>query len=230
MITDPKTLALALLEGLIPSLIWLWFWLKEDQKKYEPRGLLAICFVVGMLAVIFVLPVEKLIQTFVNSQQMQIIGWAVAEEIIKFLAVMLVVYKINYTDEPIDWPIYFITTALGFAALENMLFLIKPISLNQTTIGLITSNLRFLGATLLHAVSSGIIGIAMGLSLHMGKSKKYIYVSAALILAIALHSLFNFFIMKSNGSNVLEVFGFLWVATIIIMILFEKIRRMSGEI
>jgi hypothetical protein len=35
--------------------------------------------------------------------------------------------------------------------------------------------------------------------------------------------------MKNNGSDFLKVFAFLWVATIIIMLLFEKIRRMSGE-
>jgi RsiW-degrading membrane proteinase PrsW (M82 family) len=229
MISDPKTLILALVGGVVPSLIWLWFWLKEDQNRSEPKGFLALCFILGMIAVILVLPIQKFIQAHAPSSEIRIIGWAGAEEILKFLAVMLVLYKTNYAHEPVDWPIYLMTTALGFAALENALFLLKPLSLDQATVGLITGHLRFLGATLLHTVSSGTIGVALGLSFYMGKTKKYVYALVGLIFAIALHSTFNFFIMKNNGSNFLTVFGFLWVVTIIIMLLFEKLRRMSGE-
>jgi len=227
---DPKILGLALLGGIVPALFWLWFWLKENQEKPEPKGLLTICFILGMLSVIFVLPIQKFIQSNVGSHQLQIISWASIEEIIKYLAVMVVVYKTTYINEPIDWPIYLITAALGFAALENTLFLIKPFSLDQATVGLLTGQLRFLGSTLLHAVSSGIIGIALGLSFHMEWYRKKWYLLAGLILAIALHSAFNFFIMENSGSDFLKVFAFLWVVTIIIMLLFEKLRRMSRKV
>ena len=227
---DPKILGLALLGGIVPALFWLWFWLKENQEKPEPKGLLTICFILGMLSVIFVLPIQKFIQSNVGSHQLQIISWASIEEIIKYLAVMVVVYKTTYINEPIDWPIYLITAALGFAALENTLFLIKPFSLDQATVGLLTGQLRFLGSTLLHAVSSGIIGITLGLSFHMEWYRKKWYLLAGLILAIALHSAFNFFIMENSGSDFLKVFAFLWVVTIIIMLLFEKLRRISRKV
>ena len=229
MFNFSKTWAIALAGGIIPSLAWLWFWLKEDQKKPEPKGVLVICFVLGMIAVILVLPIQKFIQGMVSSNELQIIGWAGAEEIIKYLAVMVILYKTTYIDEPLDWPIYFITTALGFAALENTLFLIKPLSLDQATVSLLTGNLRFLGATLLHTVASGTIGIAMGLSFFMDGFRKKVYVLVGFIVAITLHSVFNFFIMRNDGGDFLTVFSFLWVVTIIIMLLFEKIRRMSGE-
>ena len=140
---------------------------------------------------------------------------------------MLVLFKTNFADEPIDWPIYMITGALGFAALENALFLIKPLSVGATAVGLLTGQLRFLGSTLLHTVSSGIVGITMGISLHMGGFSRKWHFLIGLILAIALHSVFNFFIMKNNGSDFLKVFAFLWVVTIIVMLLFEKVRRMN---
>lgn len=227
MTTDPKILGLALLGGIAPALIWLWFWLKEDNQKPEPKGLLATIFIIGMIAVIFVMPIQKFIQSVVTSYEWQTIAWASAEELIKYLAVVILLYKTNRIDEPIDWPIFLITSALGFAALENALFLIKPLSLNQTTVGLLTGQLRFLGSTLLHAVSSGLIGVALGLSFYMGKYIKKIYLLAGLLLAIALHSTFNFFIIEDNGNNLLRVLGFLWVVTIIIILLFEKLRRMS---
>ncbi|MFA6000375.1 MAG: PrsW family intramembrane metalloprotease [Candidatus Paceibacterota bacterium] len=229
MFNDPKNLAIALVSGIIPSLIWLWFWLKEDQKRDEPAGLLAICFFTGMLAVIFVLPVQQFIKSNLESGNMQIILWATIEELFKYLALMAIIYRNRHLNEPVDWPIYAMTTALGFAALENALFLLKPISLDQTTVGLITGHLRFLGSTLLHTVSSGIVGIAMGLSYFMESYRKKIYIFLGLFVAITLHSVFNFFIMKNNGSDFLKVFVFLWVVTIIIMLLFEKLRRMSGQ-
>src|SRR3989344_5099518 len=118
---DPKNLILAFFGGIIPSLLWLWFWLKEDEEHPEPKGLIAIVFIMGMIAVIVVLPIQKFIQNSVSSYEGQLVLWASAEEILKYLAVLAVLYKTNNANEPIDWPIYLITAALGFAALENML-------------------------------------------------------------------------------------------------------------
>ena len=233
MTNDPKILGLAFLGGIIPSLLWLWFWLKEDKKNPEPKGFLTIIFIMGMVGVICVLPIQKFIQTHIGSPESQLVLWASTEEIIKYLAVLLVLYRTSYIDEPIDWPIYMITAALGFAALENVFFLIKPLEMGQNTVGLLTGQFRFLGSTLLHAVSSGILGIALGISLHIEGLKRKWYLIVGLILAIALHSVFNFFIIKIKADDgnyfleLLKVFGFLWVVTIIIMLLFEKVRRMN---
>ena len=227
MISDPKILGLAFIGGIIPSLLWLWFWLQEDKKKPEPKGLLTIIFIVGMIGVICVLPIQKFIQTHIGSPEGQLILWASTEEIIKYLAVLIVLFRTSYIDEPIDWPIYLITAALGFAAFENTLFLIKPLEMGQNTVGLLTGQFRFLGSTLLHTVSSGILGIALGISLRTEGLKRYWHIFVGFILAIALHSVFNFFIIRSSGNDYLKVFGFLWVVTVIIMLLFEKVRRMN---
>ncbi|MCX6752123.1 MAG: PrsW family glutamic-type intramembrane protease [Candidatus Nomurabacteria bacterium] len=227
MTNDPKILALAFLGGIIPSLLWLWFWIKEEEKKPEPKGILTIIFIVGMLAVVLVLPIERLIQANISSNGWQLVLWASAEEIIKYLAVIAILYRTNCIKEAVDWPIYLITVALGFAAFENTLFLIKPIRDGETIVGLLTGQLRFLGSTLLHAVSSGIVGVALGISMHFHGLKRKWYILAGLLLAIALHSVFNFFIIKSSGNDFLNVFAFLWVVTIILMLLFEKVRRIN---
>jgi RsiW-degrading membrane proteinase PrsW (M82 family) len=227
MITnDPKLLAIALISGIIPSLIWLWFWLHEDKQNPEPKGVLTLVFIMGALAVVMVLPIQKFIQAHVDSSSWELIGWAATEEIIKFLAVAILLYKTHEVDEAIDWPIYLITVALGFAALENALFLLKPITLGDATVGLLTGQLRFLGSTLLHTVASGTIGISLGLALHLSGIKKKIYLLLGLIFAVTLHSTFNFFIIKNDGLDFLKVFAFLWVAAVIIMLIFEKLRRM----
>ena len=212
---------------MVPALLWLWFWLKQEEKNPEPKGVLALVFLMGIVAVAFVLPIQKYIQAQVGGEELRLVLWASAEEVLKYIAVLLVLYRTKFIDEPIDWPIYMITAALGFAAIENMLFLIKPLSSGATAVGLLAGGLRFLGANLLHSISSGILGIALGISLHMGGVVKKFYLLVGLILAIALHSAFNFFIIRNGGSDFLKVFAFLWVATIIVMLLFEKVRRMN---
>jgi len=227
---DPKILIVAFLGGIIPSLLWLWFWLKEDEERPEPKGLLTIVFIMGMIAVILVLPIQKFIQDNVGSYEGKLILWASVEEILKYIVVLMILYKTNNANEPVDWPIYLITAALGFAALENMLFLLKvlPSSIG-TFVSLSTGNLRFLGANLLHTISSGVIGISIGISFFMGKLGKSFFLLTGFFVAIALHSAFNFFIIRNDGNDFLKVLAFLWVVTIIIMLLFEKIRRMSNR-
>lgn len=223
---DPKILLFAFLAGVIPAILWLFFWLREDKKKAEPKGLLTMIFIMGMISVVFVIPLEKFIESHTGNHNLQLVLWASIEELVKYFAVMLILYRSIYIDEPIDWPIYLITIALGFAALENMLFLIEPFNLGNSIVGLLTGQLRFLGSTLLHAVATGTIGMAIGLSFYMNKSKKVLYAFLGIIIAIVLHSVFNFFIMKNEGGDFMKVFAFLWVVTIIIMLLFEKLRKM----
>lgn len=224
--SDPKILIIAFIGGIIPSLLWLWFWLKEEEKP-ESKWLLAAVFIMGMFAVVITLPIQKFIQDCISSNNLDIVLWASIEEVLKYLAVLIIVYKTNDINEPIDWPIYLIAAALGFAALENALFLIKPLSVSGATVSLLTGQLRFLGSTLLHTITSGAIGITIGLSFYMEEWKKEWLLFVGFVIAIALHSTFNFFIIRDNGNDFLKVFAFLWVVAIIIMLLFEKVRRMS---
>jgi RsiW-degrading membrane proteinase PrsW (M82 family) len=225
--SDPKILALAFLGGVVPSLLWLWFWMNEDKKNPEPTSVVALVFLMGMLSVIVVLPIQKIIQTHFHDVQLQIILWAATEEILKYLAVLVILFHTRYVSDAIDWPIYMITAALGFAAIENALFLIKPLTAGQDTVSLLTGQLRFLGSTLLHTVSSGILGISIGVSIHSKEFGRVWHSLVGLLLAISLHSIFNFFIIKNNGADFLRVFAFLWVITIIVLLLFEKVRRMN---
>ena len=160
---------------------------------------------------------------------MQTIVWASIEELLKFCGVMIIIFGNRRVNQPIDYPMYFIAVALGFAAVENVLYLLNPFSVNGAVVGMLTGNLRFLGSTLLHAISSAMIGSAMGLSLYL-KQYRAIYLFIGIICAITLHSVFNFFIMKRSGENFLSVFGFLWVVTIINILIFEKLKRIGKHI
>lgn len=229
MIHDPKTILLAFITGVFPALLWLWFWRKEESKDREPTKVLIGVFVVSMLSVIFTVPVQKFIQTHISDYNLELTLWALTEEIIKYLAFFIIIHKTNYIKKPIDYAICLTTAGLGFAALENVLFLLKPFAEGQAFVGLITGSLRFLGSTLLHSITSGIIGISLGLSFYLNDFLKKYYLVLGLVVATALHTIFNFFIINNSGSEFIKTFALLWVVSIIIMLLFEKLRRMSGE-
>lgn len=230
LIKDPKTLLLAILSGAIPAIFWLWFWLKEeDTDEHEPILLIIVSFILGGLLVFFAIWLEKYSLNFINNNNVQIVIWATIEEVLKLLGVMVVIAGNRNVNQPIDYPMYFIATALGFAALENVLYLINPFSVSGATVGMLTGNLRFLGSTLLHAMSSAMIGSALGLSFYL-KQYRVIYLFIGIICAITLHSVFNFFIMKGSGENFLSVFGFLWVVTIINILIFEKLKRIGKNV
>ena len=230
LLTDPKTLLLAILSGLVPAIFWLWFWLKhEDGDEPEPIGLIIISFIVGGLFVLLAIWLEKYSLNFIKNDNLQIIIWAAIEELLKFIGIMIIISGNRNVDRPIDYPMYFIACALGFAALENILYLINPFSVSGTVVGMLTGNMRFLGSTLLHAISSAMIGSALGLSFFLEEYRKT-YLFFGILCAIVLHSIFNFFIMKGSGENFLSVFGFLWVVTIINILIFEKLKRMGKNI
>ena len=218
---------LAFLGGTIPAILWLFFWLREDRESPEPIILVILTFIAGMLSVILVLPIEKYISGLKYESIVLTFLWASSEEVLKYLAFVAIMGKNSHLDRPVRYPIYLITAALGFAALENTFYLVRPLLTSNMTLSLLTGNLRFLGSTLLHSAASGIVGIAIGLMFFKSQSTRIFFGIIGLITAIALHGTFNFFIMNKNGGNYLQIFGFLWVVTIIIMLLFEKLRRMS---
>jgi RsiW-degrading membrane proteinase PrsW (M82 family) len=228
MVTDPKTILFAILGGVIPAILWLWFWMyQEDKEEPEPIGLVVISFILGGIIVLVAIWLEKFSMGFVQNNTTQIIVWASIEEVLKLIGVSFIIFGNKIIKRPIDYPMYFIATALGFAAFENVLYLLKPLSINDNIAGMLTGNLRFLGSTLLHAIASGMIGSAFGLAFYLEKYRA-LYFVIGLTCAIVLHSVFNFFIMKGSGENFLSVFGFLWVVAIINILIFEKLKRMGA--
>jgi RsiW-degrading membrane proteinase PrsW (M82 family) len=233
----PIKIILAFLGGVIPVLIWLYFWEHED-KHPEPTRSLIYAFLAGMLAVAVALPFEAVVLNVVNSNTLifsvfftspmtiTIILWAAVEELLKFAAAYFAVLSRAENDEPIDSMIYMITVALGFSALENGLFLFQPIFYNQTIQALTTGNLRFIGATLLHTITSGVIGLALALSFYRSKKTRRLYVTIGVITAILLHAFFNLSIIIFNSSEPLIPFFAVWIAIVLFLLAFEKVKQM----
>lgn len=219
----------AIVGGLIPALAWLFFWVNSEKRNdREPIKLVLIVFIVGMLSVFVVIPLEHAIEPFLKNQTALMISWASIEEIVKYIAVAVIIKSNIYVNDPVDFPMYLIAGALGFAGLENILFLMNSQVVNDIGSQFLTGNLRYLGSTLLHAVSTAFVGIGIGLSYSQNWRNLFIYLLGGLLAAIALHSVFNLFIMNASNQNFFKIFGLLWVVTIISILLLEKLRRLKG--
>jgi RsiW-degrading membrane proteinase PrsW (M82 family) len=112
------------------------------------------------------------------------------EEFLKYLVVKWQVLKNPDFDEPLDAMIYLIISALGFAAVENILniFLMPDITLR---LALSQSLARFLSATLLHSLCSGILGYFLARSL-LNLRKRHLIFGTGFLLAVAVHSFYNY--------------------------------------
>jgi len=237
-----QTLLLAFLGGLLPAIVWLSFWLREDDEHPEPNKYLVLSFVYGMLAV----PVALAAQLFINhfllgSQDIEatiqitpltgflvLLVWSITEELGKYWAAYHGGLKRRVDDEPMDDVIYMITAALGFAALENALFIFGPILDGNTELAIATGNMRFIGATLLHIAASSLIGIFRAFSHFKLNAVKKRYTWTGIILAITLHALFNLFILLHTDSMFLA-FSSVWILMVVIIFIFERIKSLHIE-
>ena len=229
---DLQALFYAFFGGLLPAALWLWFWLKEDSVHPEPRGLIVITFIAGMVAVIFVLPIQQYIfqnfSPFIKETSIAMFFLlAFVEEIMKFLAAYLVALRSKAFDEPIDALIYMVTAALGFTAFENALFLIKPISDGLVVDSIITGNMRFVGASILHVMTSAIVGLGLALFFYKKRAIRRDVIFVGLMVATVLHTMFNLSIISNSGSNMFVTFLVLWFSVVGLLLFFEKIKRFS---
>ncbi len=219
--------------GLIPSLVWMAYFLRRDPHP-EPRSLLAKTFLMGII----LSPLAVLLQIgfshyteiidsiqLINNKPSFFLWAALIEECVKFFAVWFIVLNKPDFDEPIDAMIYLIVAGLGFAAIENILVLFRAIPGGPTTT-LAIWGLRFIGATLLHALSSSILGYFLGLSwFYQHHKTKLILIGIA--IATLFHFSFNLFLssLDQQVAAWAAATGVLLIMAFLVSILFVKIRE-----
>jgi RsiW-degrading membrane proteinase PrsW (M82 family) len=217
----------AMLGGILPAVFWLSFWLKEDR-HHEPRRKILGTFFAGMLMVFPAIVLQHLVSLYLPEYTFTtFIFWAFIEEALKWSGAFLIALRSRFNDEPVDSIVYLITAALGFAALENTLFLIEPLTKGHHLIGVATSGLRFIGASLLHVLSSGVVGIALAFAFYKNKLSQYIHFFVGMLLATLLHALFNTFII-SFEDRLIFIFSSVWIGIILVLVIIEKIKKIKN--
>ena len=181
-----------------------------------------------MLGVFLVLPFQKGVEMlFPSLMALSLFLWALLEEIFKFGAGYFGGLHSIEDNEPIDPMIYMITAALGFVAMENTLFIFGPLVNNDAAQSFITGNMRFIGASLLHVVTSGMVGASLSLSFYKNWLQRVTYVSAGLASAILFHLAFNLIIINHGDQGTTLSFIAVWVGAALLLLTFERVKRIA---
>lgn len=214
--------------GFAPALAWLFFYLKEDIHP-EPKKLIAFTFILGAAFAFLALAAELAANKTLGwigvaaLSPLSLIILAFIEELAKFEAAYIAVHKNPDFDEPIDAMIYMVVAALGFATVENLGAIHSGDPSQTALLSTIfeTTTLRFVGATLLHTLASALLGYYWAKGIRAFQSRRPLIIG--FLLATALHSVFNFFIL--NYGNFLYPLLIVLTSSFFILGDFEKLKR-----
>jgi RsiW-degrading membrane proteinase PrsW (M82 family) len=221
-------LALVVLLALLPSILWLVFFLKEDRHP-EPKRLLIFTFCAGAIVSIPILTLQVIFQKIVagplNVFIFLVLGLAIIEEGLKFLSAYLSVRKEPAFDEPVDAMIYTIAAALGFATVENIFIMgdkLDYLSLANFVTSLSTLGFRFIGATLLHGLASAVTGFNWAIG---RKTKRLGYrIAIGIGAATIIHFVFNYLIYRFENVNLFYPSVFLIFTAFFVFHDFSKLK------
>lgn len=222
--------------GILPSLIWLSYFLRKDKHPEPNRKVLEVFFfgaIVTLPAIFLELGFGKIFELFDLSLWLSslfgiIFGVALIEEVLKYLVIRFRVLNSPEFDEPIDAMLYMIIAALGFAAIENILLFFKPGIFVEPYDPIFLSLVRFIGATFLHALSSAILGYFLALSLFRQKNH-FRLLFTGLALAIILHGFYNFTIIEIEGPwKIYSLFLTLSFMAIFVSLGLRRLKRLKS--
>lgn len=187
--------------SLLPCLLWLSYFYTRSIYKRDPLPLILWTFVLGGVATLIALPLNLIGQSLVTAVAGQsqiahllVIFLVVApvEELCKLLAVYVYAWRHQEFDEPLDGVIYSAAAALGFAAVENIIYL----SRSDASLVLLRGPLSNPG----HALFSAL----WGLSLSRARSAPNIWqqrlriLAAGWLLATVLHAIFDALLVATD--------------------------------
>lgn len=177
--------------------IILWIYLKDKYDK-EPVITLSKFFILGILVSALAIYVEELLiklNTFSKIGYMIYISFIVAgltEEGLKALILIPNLLREKNFNEKLDGIIYSVFLSLGFATVENIIYILfeDPTSVFQVSI------IRAIISIPAHMMFAIIMGYYISkYKFNMSKSKPKIYLIISIIVPILLHGIFDFILM-----------------------------------
>lgn len=185
----PIALALAPVGAII-----LYFYSRDKYDK-EPKALLIKAFALGLLSVF---------PAFVGSAFGSYLGFdislniyitfvyaffvvALSEELAKYLLLRYGLFNHSELNEPYDGILYSVMVGMGFAAFENVLYVLEG--------GIGSAILRMFTAVPAHATFGAIMGYYVGMAKFDPKNRG-ILLAKGLGVAVFMHGLYDFFLMQ----------------------------------
>ena len=137
--------------AIAPAVFILWYVYRKDYYEPEPLRLVLLVFLLGGLSV---LPAAVIEYPFPSGIMTSSVVAPFVEELIKFGVVFFFVYRLPEFNEPVDGMVYAAAAGLGFAAVENIFYVLEG--------GIAVGVLRAIASVPGHMVFSCVWGYALG--------------------------------------------------------------------
>ncbi|MFN3667114.1 MAG: PrsW family intramembrane metalloprotease, partial [Sediminibacterium sp.] len=178
------------------------FFYARDKHEREPFGVLLVSFLWGCFSVVPAIILESILPGIIpgsgGSSLTSIAIYtfviiAFSEELSKFTFLRYYSYKKRSFNEPFDGIIYAVMVGMGFATVENLLYVFGAETLGAAW-G--TAGLRALTAVPAHATFAAVMGYYVGLA-KFSKTHEKRYLLQGLLLATILHGFYDFFLFQN---------------------------------
>lgn len=226
--------------GILPSLTWLFYYLTKDIHP-EPKRMIFNVFLWGgfiTLPVFFVqIGLMKLLEianisSATNTMLYNLIYWFIvisfSEEFFKYLVIKIKVSDNLNLDEPLDIMLYMVVSALGFAAVENVLYLLPIIGQLPFDQTIAIYLIRSVGAVFLHTLCSAVIGYSLAHSFHYVRTR-HLSIFIGIIIAVLLHGFFDFSIITLH-EPIRYIVPIVIILTLAFLVFsgFGRLKKMKG--
>lgn len=198
-----------------PSLFLLTFFYLKDRYEREPLQHILIAFGLGLYSMIAAHGMATTAESWVPAVWLRTGGEPAklfdafvlsgcVEEVAKWVVLIAAVYHWDEFDEPLDGVVYGVAVALGFATLENFLFV--------TRLGIGAAWQRALFAVPAHALFGATMGYYAGRAKFDKGGARWRDRTLCLLAPVGFHGLYNYALNRGMGLRIWVVISLLSVA------------------
>ena len=201
------------------AVFWIVYFDLKDHLHPEPRRMLVFAFLLGCASAFVGWWIFRLTE-FMGWPQppgttvAEILVVCVAiggpiEEGVKFLAARLFLFRSRHFDEPMDGLIYAAVVAIGFASVENVLYL--------EGLTWVEALARAAASPLTHSLFAVIWGFGVSRAFFHARTRwsRFLWQAGTLVLSMIVHGLYNFFLFAYNAAYIASLIALiLWLGLI----------------
>jgi len=183
--------------AIAPALILLFYIYIRDKYEKEPIRLLVVGVFFGLIITVPIVLVGNILTLFLPSHAGQnfeafytsFVIAAFVEEIFKYVVLFFLVWSNRNFNEKFDGLVYAVFVSLGFAAVENILYVFS-----EDMGGMVTALTRAVFSVPGH----GLFAVFMGYFLSKARFNHPGYLVLAFVVPWLIHGVFNFFLLWTN--------------------------------
>lgn len=172
--------------AIAPALALLSYFYLRKEISEEPSKLLLHSFIYGAILTFPILFIQHVIQeeeVFKSIFVHQVLVTSALEEFFKSLILIIAIYKHVDFDDPYDGILYGASVSLGFATVENIIYLLN--------FGMEQAFLRALLPVSSHALFGVVMGYYIGRAKFTNSKKVKYEITLAFLAPFVLHTIYN---------------------------------------